>query len=573
MEDVRLADLSEAIQDFNRARRQAQLKTLLRRLSGAPHRLLAYDEVRRMLRLRGGVERGVQDIPLEAIVGSVGRYNDFSRDFLPLRDANRYRWSRLRALAMGMRGFPPIEVYKIGNAYFVRDGNHRVSVARRLGARHIQAYVTELPSRVPLEPDMRLETLILMAEYADFLEKTRLDQLRPGADLRLTEAGQYPLLLEHIEVHRYFMGLDFQRPIPYEEAVTHWYDTVYLPVVEAIRQEGLLRYFPGRSEADLYLWLAEHRAQLEQELGLPVRPRYAARYILANQRRSLGRLLERVGGRLARRLLASKGTLVTEAGPIQAAGERLFQEVLTPINGKEDGWCALEQAIRLAQREAATLYGLHVVTEGEAKSATQEALETEFEQRCARGGVAGKLLFAEGDVVEQTCRRAVASDLVVVNLSYPPPEEPLGRLASGFRELIARCPRPVLATPQQVSPLNSALLAFDGSPKAREALYLATYLAGRWGIALDVLTVADDKQKGRSLLEEARHYAEAHGVMAGYHLRRGPVAATIMEVAKERGCDFLILGGYGLSPVLELMLGSTVDDLLRARAYPLLICR
>jgi len=109
--------------------------------------------------------------------------------------------SSLRAV-----GLPPIEVYQIGEVYFVQDGNHRVSVAYQLGARYIQAYVTEVQTRVPLTPDVQPVDLILMAEYADFLEGTRLDELRPGADLRTSIPGQYQALSEHIDVHRYYMG-------------------------------------------------------------------------------------------------------------------------------------------------------------------------------------------------------------------------------------------------------------------------------------------------------------------------------------------------------------------------------
>src|SRR5690606_41196661 len=112
------------------------------------------------------------------------------------------------------------------------DGNHRVSVARSMGATHIQAYVTEVRTRVPLTPDIKPDDLIIKAEYADFLEKTRLDELRPEANLQVTVPGKYEILLEHIAVHRYFMGIDFDREIPYKEAVAHWYDEVYMPLVD-----------------------------------------------------------------------------------------------------------------------------------------------------------------------------------------------------------------------------------------------------------------------------------------------------------------------------------------------------
>lgn len=147
------------------------------------------------------------------------------------------------------------------------DGNHRVSVAREMGLTHLEAYVTEVTTRVPLSPDVQPDDLFVQAEYIDFLERTRQDELRPEAELRLTAPGRYPILLEHIDVHRYYMGRDHAREIPYAEAFTSCYDTVYLPVVRVIVERGLLRDFPERTETDLYLWISQHRAELEQSLG------------------------------------------------------------------------------------------------------------------------------------------------------------------------------------------------------------------------------------------------------------------------------------------------------------------
>jgi hypothetical protein len=271
-----LLTFSAAIDDFHKARSLAALKEILARITGESTQLLSFDEVRQKLKVKGSYDKGLRDIPLDAIVGSVGRYNDFTRDFLPKQDVDETRWARVKVAATGLVGLDPIEVYQIGDVYFVKDGNHRVSVARQLGATHIQAYVTEIRTRVPLTPNVKPDDLILKAEYADFLEKTRLDEYRPQSDLNVTGPGQYPILLEHIDMHRYFMGLDYQRDVSYEEAVTHWYDHVYLPIVQIIRERGILRFFPDRTETDLYLWIAEHRAALEKELGWRINPEDAA---------------------------------------------------------------------------------------------------------------------------------------------------------------------------------------------------------------------------------------------------------------------------------------------------------
>ena len=569
-------EMGSAIADFHRARGRADLKELLSRLTGESNQLLSYDEVRQKLQLQGGTERGVRDIPLDAIVGSVGRYTDFTRDFLPRGRIQPERWARVRMAASGLVGLPPIEVYQIGDVYFVQDGNHRVSVASEMGAKYIQAYVTEVHSHVKLAPDIQPDELILKAEYNQFLSQTRLDQLRPAANLSVSIPGQYPVLLEHIDVHRYFMGIDMQRPIPYEEAVAHWYDTVYLPVVQIIRSQGILRHFPNRSEADLYLWIAEQRGQLENEFGFPIRTEVAASHLLEEHKPNW---ISRLGGKLLELVLPDE----LESGP--PAGKwreqrspqlekHLFQEVLVPINGQEDGWCALSQAIVIAQHESAILYGLHVLApEGEIHDNLLPSLENEFNQRCAASQVQGKLVVATGEVVEQTCLRATATDLVAVNLSYPPVAQPLARISSGFRNLILRCPRPVLATPQTVSSLSHALLAYDGSPKAQEALYIAAYLANNWSIPLEILSVDDNKRINQKPLDQAQEYLAAHKAQASYFLESGPPAEAILGLSLQEKCDFIIMGGYGFSPLLEVVLGSTVDQVLRESLVPTLICR
>jgi len=199
-------NLTQSINRFDRARRRALFEDILSIVSGHSTDLLPFEEVRRQLKGRQGIPRGLQLVPLDQIVGSVGRYRDFSRAFLPRKSVNMSRWAHLDQALNRLEPIPPIEVYQVGDAYFVRDGNHRVSVARANGATHIDAYVTEIPIKVPLRPEDDLDDLIIKAEYVDFLEQTRLDQLRPGADIEFTTPGRYRDLIEHIRVHRYYLA-------------------------------------------------------------------------------------------------------------------------------------------------------------------------------------------------------------------------------------------------------------------------------------------------------------------------------------------------------------------------------
>ncbi|HET91829.1 MAG TPA: universal stress protein [Chloroflexi bacterium] len=576
MTDPSKTQFYSAVQDFRRARRQADLERVLARLTGQSADLLSYEEVRRKLKATIGSDKPqLKEIPLDGIVGSVGRYTDFTRSFLPKQDSDESRWAGVKAAASGLVGLPPIRVYQIGDAYFVLDGNHRVSVARQLDATSIEAYVVEIKAKVPLSPDVQPDDLILKAEYADFLEQTHLDELRPEADLSVTIPGQYCALEEHIQVHRYLMGLEQQREISYQEAAAHWYDHVYWPVVQIICERGLMRDFPERTETDMYLWIAEHRAALKKELGWEVEPEAAAADLAAQAgarpRRVVARILDAVtpdelsAGPPPGEWRAKRGSARRD--------DRLFADVLVAINGESGGWCALEQALEVARREEARLIGLHVLgTASDQEAEAAQAVQAEFQRRCEAAGVPGHLTFASGKVPRAVCERARWTDLAVVSLTYPPPPQPLARLGSGFRALLQRCPQPVLAVPD-VSPLSRALLAYDGSPKAEEALFVAAYLAGRWTIPLAVVSVAENGNVMPETLTRAESYLAEHGIQATPIEKSGSAADAILETAQEQGSDLIVMGGYGHKPVLEVVLGSAVDQVLRESQVPTLICR
>jgi nucleotide-binding universal stress UspA family protein len=484
---------------------------------------------------------------------------------------------RVEAAMLSPGGTPPIEVYQIGDVYFVLDGNHRVSVARHLGAATIQAYVTRFHTDVPLSPDVQPDDLILKAEYAEFLERTALLDLRPDADLSTSVPGQHQVLEEHIDVHRYYMGIDEGRPIPYAEAVSHWYDAVYMPVVRAIREQDLLRDFPDRTEADLYLWLSIHRASLEDELEWEVAPAVAARDLASEAGRDRTRLLARLSQRVVEPVLGRvPGAWREEQLAMREIS--LFTDVLVSVTGRESGWVAMDRAIEVLRHETGRLLGIHVVSsEDDKESEAVRRLRAEFDGRCREAGVSGTLAVQAGEVAPTICRRARWTSLVVIGLAHPPGNRLADRLTSGLRWLIQNCTAPVLTVPEFSAPqcppeFSSALLAYDGSPKADEALYLASYLANSWGVSLAVLTV---REEGRRVpaLAKARDYLERHSIGAKYLNKVGPVAETILETAAERAAALIMMGGYGFRPPIQLVLGSAVDQVLRESEMPVLICR
>lgn len=576
----RLGDFSSAVGDFHLARRKAALETLLARFRGKSTDLLPYEDVRQKLRATSSTERGLHDIPIAAIVGSVGRYTDFTRSFLPKQDTDQSRWARVKVASASLEGLPPIEVYKIGETYFVKDGNHRVSIARELGAKFIQAYITEVRTSVPFTPDVQPDDLILKAEYAGFFARTHFDELCPGADLSVTAPGQYDVLEEHINVHRYYMGLNLRRNISAGEATVHWYEKVYLPIVHIIRSRHLLHEFPDRTETDLYLWLSDHREALKSSLGWEIDPEAAADDLASRFSSKLTRIMSRIGEKLFDAVTPDP----LEPGPLpgawrekrQGRENRLFHEILVSLDGKDSGWRTLDQAIEVARREACRLYGLYVVP-SEAQKESKRALdvEAEFERRCAAAGVSGSLALETGPVARTIIARARWADLLVVSLNYPPGSGLVAKLQSGFRTLVQRSPTPVLAIPRPLFPLKSALLAYDGSPKSNEALFLTTYLAARWrGVALTVLTVGQDARTAEPLLTYARQYLTDHGVEASYiHAHSVSPADAIVKTAAQVNSDLIVMGSYSRGAVLEVLFGSAVNHVLREGQRPVLICR
>lgn len=575
MSDTSLGQLSSAVQDFRRLRRQADVERLLALFRGDSADLLPFDEVQRQMRATAGSERQLREIPLDAIVGSVGRYHDFTRSFLPRNDNDEARWSRVSTAVHGLAGLPPIDVYQIGDAYFVVDGNHRVSVARQNGATSIQAYVIPFRTRVPLPPNVRPDELIVRGEYAAFLEETLLDEHRPNADLLMTVPGQYRKLREHIDVHRYYMSRERQRDIPLTEGSVSWYDNVYLPAIRLIRERGLLHDFPGRTEADLYLFLAEHRAELEQALGWTISADRAARDLAtrsANPITQAGeQMLEMV---LPDEVESGPGAGRWRADTAPTDSGWLFDEILVPINGEPAGWDALDQAIAIAHVEGGHLFGLHIVRNTTARNEPAvQAIREEFARRCAAAGVPGRLAVDVGGVARCIRERSRWTDLVVLKLNYPPGPRPLERLKSGLRTLIRTSIRPVLMVPRPTQSLERLLLAYNDGPKAEEALFLAAYLAGRWRRELVLLTVSDGTPNLEAARIRARNYLESKGVRPHVISGSGPIGATIVQMAERHNCNLIIMGGYGRGPVSDLVLGDTVEDVLRTSRVPTLICQ
>jgi hypothetical protein len=298
--------------EFMQARRQAFWHAILAFLTGQPNRLLAWDEAQDQLGTTGHAYRGVQSVPLESIVGSVGRYQDFDRTFMPVKDSLATRWRSIARAHYGAVGLPAVKLYQIGEAYFVVDGHHRVSVARKEGLGSIDADVVEVTVKVPVSSHLDTEELELKGEYVRFLEQTRLDTLRPQLHIEFTVHGAYARLLEQIDLHHRAMSQVRRGAVPQDEAVCDWYDHIYLPLTRIIREKRVLDEFPHRTEADLYLWITDHQHDLREQCGSDVVLERVAQHFADRHSRHLLKRATLV----ARDLISdSSCELVTTQGP------------------------------------------------------------------------------------------------------------------------------------------------------------------------------------------------------------------------------------------------------------------
>lgn len=281
----------QAKADFQKARFKAFMNRAWGTLSGQRTTLLSYDEIKEKLHIGGPIYRGIKTVRVDQIAGSLNRYHEFDRVFLPASDTLAERWQRVNRAFYQEISLPPVVLYKVGQVYFVVDGHHRVSVAREQGQIEIEAEVRECATRVNITANIKPEDLEILEDKVHFLERTSLDSIKPDANIKLTIPDGFERMLEHIAVHHYFMGLDLQRDISEEEAIADWYDHVYMPIINVIRDTNILKEFPEKTEGDLYLWVLDHQHYLAIEEGIPLQsPETAARTFLENKDKKIKRV-------------------------------------------------------------------------------------------------------------------------------------------------------------------------------------------------------------------------------------------------------------------------------------------
>jgi hypothetical protein len=255
---------ADAADDFNRVRRQHVVGRLVARLRGAPDDIdviLPFDEVVAALGQRGLRDLGLRMLDLDTVVGTVERTRDFDRRFRPTTNRPRQRFERLAAAIRRGEPIDPIDVYRVGEAHFVRDGHHRVAVARALGIPSLEAHIVEVLTEAGADRDLRLSDLPVKSGERLFAERVPLPP-EGRSRVRLSDPARYGTLAENIEAWGFRAMQSAGELLDRPTVAEHWYRAEYVPVVDLLREAGLL----GRSEPETegYLRLAGERWALLQ---------------------------------------------------------------------------------------------------------------------------------------------------------------------------------------------------------------------------------------------------------------------------------------------------------------------
>lgn len=255
-----------SIERFEKARRQAAIEQVTALIRGRDTRMLPFDAIRSYLRQQNPLYRGIMDVPIKQVVGSVGRYKEFTRQFLPLDDSIQERWIGVDSLAQ-TQGWPPIELYQVGDVYFVVDGNHRLSVARQLDVPTVEAHVWQFPESIHIDIDDPIDQVLIRLEEERFMERTQLNERIPEHNIQFTTPHRYgELMAQIVDLQRKLTHIDgFEMSLP--DAAEAWYEMIYLPTIQIIEESGLLAQFEGRTASDLFVWLSKHREGLREEYG------------------------------------------------------------------------------------------------------------------------------------------------------------------------------------------------------------------------------------------------------------------------------------------------------------------
>ena len=256
--------------DFYRARNKALFNEIQHFLSPEEVNLISLNDIKQLIKPQNETYIGMKVIPIEKIVGSEGRYKDFDNHFFPKSSFLKSRWEHVDQAAIDSVILPPIKVYEIAGLYFVRDGNHRVSVAKSRGTEFIDAEVVSLQSEIKLKQTDSMQDIIrqiINYEKRVFYAETSFGDITDYWCLDFTAAGRYDVIYNHILTHKYYMNQGKTEEVSMEDAINSWFNNVYMPLAGSISRKKILKKFPKRTLGDLYVWTVRYWDQLKQKFG------------------------------------------------------------------------------------------------------------------------------------------------------------------------------------------------------------------------------------------------------------------------------------------------------------------
>ncbi len=261
---------SKTDEDFNRARNMAFFNEIQHFLNPEEASLISFNDMKKMLKPSNEVYKGMQTVPVRLIVGSEGRYNDFDNHFFPKSNFLKSRWAHVDMAHYQDITLPPVSLYELGGLYFVRDGNHRVSVAKTKGIENIDAEVVSLQSEIKLKEGSTKEQMVRQVvdyEKRVFYAETSFGDITDYWCLNFSTPGQYDVIYNHILCHKYYINSGKTEEVSMEDSILSWFNNVYLPVIKTIENQKILKSFKGRTLSDLYIFLIKEWDELKKRFG------------------------------------------------------------------------------------------------------------------------------------------------------------------------------------------------------------------------------------------------------------------------------------------------------------------
>ena len=257
-------------EDFNKAHSKALFNEIQHFLNPEEASLISFAEIKSILKPKDEIYVGLKTIPIDKIVGSEGRYKDFDNRFFPKSVFLRERWKHVDAAQYESIVLPPIKAYELGGLYFVRDGNHRVSVAKARGIEFIDAEIVSLQSEIKLKPAYTLKSMIkeiISYENRVFYTETNFGDITDFWSLDFTSTGQYDIIYNHILTHKAYIEKKQSSDMTMTDAIMSWFEDVYLPIIKAIDDRRVMRYFRQHTKSDLYVWIMRYWEELREKFG------------------------------------------------------------------------------------------------------------------------------------------------------------------------------------------------------------------------------------------------------------------------------------------------------------------